>query len=331
MLSSILKSVRTNWVRWRRPLLAIALVMILAFAPASSAFARTGGRAGGSSFRSYRAPVTRTAPRTSNRAPAGGGGGYYGGGYGFGGGFGFPLFFPMFVGGGSGIFTFLIIAGVGTFAIRTIRSMREDRQDAALSNPDVAVTELQVGLLASARSLQEEIDRIALSSDPSDPAGLSKLLQEVSLQLVRHDDYWVYGNLGSETLKLNAAEQRINQLSLQERSKFSSESLTNIEGRISQGDTPKALEGDEVDLSNATEFSDVGEYLVVTLLVAAEGKSSTLPVVDSAESLRRCLMQLGAVPAERLLAMEVLWTPQASGDTLTATELMTEYPQLQLL
>ncbi|MEN9223181.1 MAG: DUF1517 domain-containing protein, partial [Thermostichus sp. BF3_bins_97] len=37
------------------------------------------------------------------------------------------------------------------------------------------------------------------------------------------------------------------------------------------------------------------------------------------------------LPAERVVAIEVLWTPQLEGDTLSADALLTEYPELRLL
>ncbi|MEO0853504.1 MAG: DUF1517 domain-containing protein, partial [Cyanobacteria bacterium J06648_11] len=42
-------------------------------------------------------------------------------------------------------------------------------------------------------------------------------------------------------------------------------------------------------------------------------------------------MQVGGTSSDRLLAMEVLWTPQAEGDTLAATDLLTQYPQLKAI
>ena len=40
---------------------------------------------------------------------------------------------------------------------------------------------------------------------------------------------------------------------------------------------------------------------------------------------------LGAVPASDLLALEVIWQPDAEGDVLSADELITAYPQLKHL
>jgi uncharacterized membrane protein len=53
--------------------------------------------------------------------------------------------------------------------------------------------------------------------------------------------------------------------------------------------------------------------------------------VDSAEQLRDALGVLGAVPASDLLALEVIWQPDAEGDVLSAEELITAYPQLKHL
>jgi uncharacterized membrane protein len=43
------------------------------------------------------------------------------------------------------------------------------------------------------------------------------------------------------------------------------------------------------------------------------------------------LSKLGAVSSDRLLAVEILWTPQAAGETLTADEVVAEYPDLVLI
>jgi uncharacterized membrane protein len=41
------------------------------------------------------------------------------------------------------------------------------------------------------------------------------------------------------------------------------------------------------------------------------------------------LRQIGGVSSEQLLAVEVLWTPQANGDTLTADDMLAGYPDLR--
>jgi uncharacterized membrane protein len=68
----------------------------------------------------------------------------------------------------------------------------------------------------------------------------------------------------------------------------------------------------------------------VTLLAATLGKFA-IPAINNTEDLRQALRQIGSIPGEQLLAIEVLWTPQAEGDTLTSDDLLAEYPDLKLV
>jgi len=306
-----------------RPLVSLCLVVglaaVLFFSQADSALAaRAGGRVGGGSFRAprYSAPPTRTYSNPR-------GGGYYPGG-----GFGFPFLIPIFGFGGGfgGLFGLLMLIAVANFVVRAVRSAGQgDGYDApsVSSNPPVAVAKLQVGLLAEARSLQDDLNRIGATADTGTSAGLAQLLQETTLSLLRHPDYWAYANASSEQTRLLSAEQTFNRLSLAERSKFTEESLSNVNRQLRQAE-------DGATLAKAEASTAPGEYILATLLVATQGKID-LPTVRSTDDLRRALSQVGAVGADRLLAVEVLWTPQRSGETLTGDEMVAEYPDLVLL
>ncbi|NJL46545.1 MAG: DUF1517 domain-containing protein [Leptolyngbyaceae cyanobacterium SM2_5_2] len=304
-----------------KPLMAVALALVLVFGHADGAWAaRAGGRMGGGSFR---APVRPTAPAPRTYSP--GGGGYYPGG-----GFGFPFLFPLFgaLGGGfGGLFTLLVFIAIANFIVRSFREAGEGSDyGTAVSgpNPPVAVAKLQVGLLAEARALQDDLNRIALSADTGTSQGLAKLLQETSLVLLRHPDYWVYGASEDKQTRLLSAEQEFNRYTLSARSKFTQETLSNVNSQLAQAEPKAALTGaDQAGI-------DPGEYIVATLVVATQGKLD-LPDIRSSEDLRRALGQIGAVSSENLLAVEVLWTPQQSGETLTADEMVAEYPDLKLL
>ncbi|MBD2569575.1 DUF1517 domain-containing protein [Anabaena lutea] len=313
-----------------KPLLKItfvlSLVLALALGNADGALAaRSGGRIGGGSFRM---PSSRTyTPRTY--AP--GGGGYYPGG-GFGGGFGFPFLLPLWgIGGGfGGLFGILIFFAIANFLVQSFRrvSSPEGEEVSYNSNPGVSVTRLQVGLLAQARGLQTELNQIAEKADTNTPEGRTEILQEASLALLRHPEYWVYAGGGSQQVKLNAAESQFNRLSLAERSKFSEETLSNVNNQL-KSVLAKELPG-EVDNPTRLISEGPGEYLIVTLLAATLGKFE-IPQINSADDLRQALRQIGSLPGEQLLALEVLWTPQAEGDTLTTDDLFAEYPDLKLV
>ena len=302
--------------------------------------AASGGRIGGGSFRS--AP---SGPRSyggggyrggGGRSYGGGysgggypGGGYYGGGYrgGFGGGgIGFPFLVPMF-GFGGGLFGFLVLMAIAGLLVNAFRgagsalpSGGESLGVGASSDGPVAIAQLQVGLLASARELQADLRRMAASADTASSEGLQRVLQETSLSLLRNPDLWVYANLEEGQVPFASAESTFNRLSVQERSKLSRELTLNVAGRRS-AESSGPLAGS----SDATS-----DYIAVTLLVASRRRLD-LKGSAAAEDLRDSLQKLGAIGAEDLLALEVIWQPEGAGEVLSTEELLTAYPQLQHL
>jgi uncharacterized membrane protein len=312
--------------------LVIGLVAVLVFSQADGAFAaRSGGRIGGGSFR---APSRSYSTPSRTRGPSSYSGGYrggYGGGYYPGGGFGFPFILPFVgFGGVGGLFGIFVTIAIINFIVRSFREAGfggEGGAETYSSNPPVSVARLQVGLLAEARNLQSELTQLAETADTSDSAGLTKILQETTLSLLRHPEYWAYADIDSDQTRLQSAEQAFNQLAIAERSKFTRESLSNVNAQISQA-KPKAALNSSGELAT-TEAP--GEYIVATVLVASQGKIDLPKSTTSPEDVRRAINTIGAISSEQLMAVEVLWTPQVSGETLSADELIAEYPNLQLV
>jgi len=299
-----------------------ALSALLLSAP-QPALAASGGRIGGGSFRS--AP---SMPRSygGNRSYGGGYGGGVQRGYG-GGGIGFPFIVPFFFGGGGGLFGFLVLMAVVGLLVNALRGGGGGGQslpagmrggDLAGYQPDgpVAIAQVQVGLLASARDLQRDLRSLASSSDTGSPAGLQRVLQESTLALLRHPDLWVYANAEVGQVPFPSAESTFNRLSMTERSKLSAEVTSNVAGRV--GTSAGSRAGD----ADATS-----DYIAVTLLVASRSRLN-LRKVSGSEDLREVLRLLGAVPADQLLALELIWQPEGAGEVLSADELITAYPDL---
>lgn len=315
-LNSFFKSVLKS-------LVPLALVCVLVLGNASTAMAaRTGGRIGGGSFR---------APSRSYSAPRGGSyGGGYRSGYGYGGGgFGFPFLLPFVGYGGGGLFSILIFLAIASFIIRSFQNAGVGTDGSGYGNSSkVAVAQVQVGLMATARELQPELNRLALSADTSSASGRATVVQEATLALLRHPEYWVYGTTDDEKATLDAAEAKFNQLSLTERSKFTDETLTNVDSVVSNK-SQKALSKDAEGAIPLKE-GDSGAYIVATVIVGATGNLD-LPKINGSDDLRQALQQLGSLGSDRLLAVEVLWTPQADGDTLTSDDILAYYPNLKLV
>ncbi len=303
---------------------ATALVISLTFSGAHSALAaRSGGRIGGGSF----SAPSRSAPPS--------GGGYYspGPGFGGGGGIGFPFLIPLFWGGGAGgIFTILIMFAIASFIVNSFRKAGSGDEIYSgydsYDNPTVTVAKIQVGLLASARYLQQELNQLALTADTSTPEGRADVLQESGLSLLRHPEYWVYGAADTQQSALNSAEAKFNQWSLAERSKVTSETLVNVNNQLRQANNPSSLPGASGDLS--TEVQEPGEYILITLIVGVLGNLQ-LPSINSSDDLRQGVQKISSIGSDRLLAVEVLWTPQSEGDVLTTDDILANYPNLKLV
>jgi len=307
-----------------KPLLAIALVIVLVLGSADAAFAaRSGGRIGGGSFR---APSRSYSSPTRTYQP--GGGGYYPRG----GGFGFPFLLPFFGFGGGfgGLFSIFIVIALANFLMQAFRRAGNEETAENTSNPTVAIGQVQVGLLAEARELQNELDKLALSANTGSAEGRAQVLQEVSLALLRHPEYWVYGATQAEKTRLAVAEAKFNQLALTERSKVQEETLSNVNNQLRDDNATKALPTDENGELVTTESAAPSEYIVVTLVVGTLGNLQ-LPTINSSDQMRQALSQIGGIGSEQLLAFEVLWTPQAKGDTLTTDDMLAYYPNLQLV
>lgn len=318
-----------SWIKpFLKSLLAIGLVLTLALGHSDSALAaRGGGRMGGGSFRAptrtYSPPRSYSAPRSY--AP---GGGYYAP---FpGGGFGFPLVWgPVFFGGG-GLFSVLMLIVVASFLMQAFRRASDDGDSGydPVANQSVTVARVQVGLMANARELQPALNQLALTADTGTQAGLTHVMQETTLALLRHPEYWVYGTATTQNAGLLSAENEFNRLALAERSKFTEETLSNVNNQVKQIPVKQLVSVSHQ--GGALVDQGPGEYLVVTLLAAIQGKFD-LPAVRSEAEMRQVLQRLGGVPSDRLLALEVLWTPQAEDDTLTSDDLLANYPDMKLI
>lgn len=303
----------------RKPVVAALLVGVLLLYDPNSAFAASGGRVGGRSFaprsstssgsRSY--SVRPSSPGLSYSvpffapSPFGGSGIYVGPAVG--------------VGVGAGSSLFLIMMGFAAFVL--VSGFLSDRADDGVltATEKTSVIKLQVGLLGMARSLQSDLNRIAETADTSTPEGLNYVLTETMLALLRHPDYCISAYSSVDIKKsIEEGEKRFNQLSIEERGKFDEETLVNVNN----------IKKQSTRSTRATGYSN--EYIVITILVAAEGVHK-LPTINGSIDLKEALQKLGSIPSSKTMAVEVLWTPQNDNDTLSERELLEDYPLLKPL
>lgn len=214
--------------------------------------------------------------------------------------------------------TAIVIFSIAYFVFRVVRSKSGLAGKSELDNDIITVSKIQVALLAEARAIQTELSDLSMEVDTDTSEGLSQLVQEASLALLRMPENWSHVLTDSQTVKSReAAEALFNQISIAERSKFSVETLTNVGGRVNKRD------GFKPDPNE-----DPAAYIVVTLLVGTAHDKPLFDQIRTEADLSRALEQLAALPSDYLMTFELLWSPQDPADSLTYDELLTEYTNM---
>jgi uncharacterized membrane protein len=300
---------------------------MLAFLTLLPEFAQAGPRSGASfSGRSG----FRSSPGAFSRGYSSPGRtGYGGGGSSF-------LFFPSFgwgwggYGGGFGMMGSLVVLGmVGLGTLAVVRALRRarGRGTGAWSQEDedegldrAFVYKLQVGLGRSARHIQERLSDFASQGDTSSEAGLSEMLRQTALELLREKDSFRYGLAeASGPMSMTNGETKLGASAMAERSRFAVERIRAADGSVRRAQ------------SAASVGAEALEFLVVTIILATRLPLKDIKAVGDRNALEAALRELGAVPAQALLGLEVVWTPADPEDSMTETDLMTTYPEMRSL
>ena len=122
-------------------------------------------------------------------------------------------------------------------------------------NDRVTVSLLQIALSSAAAGIQQDLSTLSANTDTETESGLVTLMQESALILLRHEIAWTHVLSNSNSLDIEQAESAFDRLSISQRSKFSSETLSNIDGTLKTREA-KQTAGD-----------DFADYVVVTLIL----------------------------------------------------------------
>ena len=185
-----------------------------------------------------------------------------------------------------------------------------------LDNDTVTVSKIQVALLAQAPSLQSQLSELSLSVNADSSEGLLQLMQESVLVLLRNAENWTHVSTSSQSVHRDRAEVVFNEISLQQRSNLSVETLTNVNGLRQQ----KPVTSD-IDEGSA-------DYIVVTLIIGTADDRPIFTEVRTIEALTTTLTKIGSMRSDYLMMFELIWSPQVETDTLTYDELLTEYTNM---
>lgn len=258
------------------------------------------------------------------------GGGYSGGGY-SGGGYSGPIIINGgggygYGGGGSGGLITLVIFGVVMFVV--ISGMRRTlggggRGLAGLSGTAQALS-VQL-LLAEGDEVKRALQRVAQTGDPDTNEGLTRMMQEAALVVLRHPERWVYGNVQRAQGAANTADSQVGAWATEARAAFTEQTTSNY-----QNNDPTSGYARRDDYTFKHDAAD--QYLAVTLAVAAHTLAALPPAgATNAAEARAALRAISAVTPGDLIRAEVVWSPDAEGEFLSEDEAIQKYPDLTRL
>ncbi|XP_051202044.1 FLUCTUATING-LIGHT-ACCLIMATION protein 1, chloroplastic [Lolium perenne] len=189
-----------------------------------------------------------------------------------------------------------------------------------------SVVKLQVALRGRemVKPVQKDLNAIAERVQASNRQWYKFILTETLDTLRRHQSFCISSCLS--VVRKNGWEDEddswkahFDRVSAQERRKFDEETLSNWNG-VKQKKT----------YSMKTDGSK-NEYVVVTILVAAEGTMELPEAIRSAADLDAVAARLNSTPESELRGVRVLWTPQDADDVLSEERMRKDYPNLKPL
>ena len=175
-----------------------------------------------------------------------------------------------------------------------------------------AALKVQVMML-DGEAVKRELHAIALGGQTGTPHGLSAMIRDAAVSVMRHPERWVYANVEIERGSPTTSGQRVSSWSSLARSAFKLETIRN-DGQVRT--TPDA-------------GTTGGTYCIVTFAVAA--REFMLPLVTppvETNEVQSALTAVAGLTADNLIAAEVIWSPDAPGEFLTEDQALRLYPSL---
>lgn len=187
-----------------------------------------------------------------------------------------------------------------------------------LDNDIVTLTSIQIALTAETPFIQANLSQLIMEADPQTDRGLCQLLQSAISNLLENYQDWTHFLSNSQTIESRETAQNLFEtLSRKERKKFKTETLSNIDGKITQ-------------TTASIDDSEPGEraYIVVTLLIGTAHDRPLFTPIESAPELKAALQKVASMSPEYLMIFELLWSPQVATDSLSQKQLTTDYADL---
>ncbi|EFJ46275.1 hypothetical protein VOLCADRAFT_105633 [Volvox carteri f. nagariensis] len=227
-------------------------------------------------------------------------------------------------------FLWLIAANVAGLAltIAVLRNLQDSGEALTVVKVQVAMRERRPQLQSKLRELNSMIQ--------VGQQGAWLILEEAILQLIEHQGTIAYASVAQEQLSSKKRAYTVfGELAEAEAAKANREEavVRHMGDTSDEDDTSSAAAGGGIfgGLMGGLGLNrgkPAKELTVITLLLAARGKLDIPTQVTDWPSLRHTLQQVTGLSSDRVMAVELLWTPRNESDYLTKDQLERDYPDL---
>lgn len=185
----------------------------------------------------------------------------------------------------------------------------------------IDVQAIVIGLDARARArVQDAMRAIAESGDTNTRRGRWAMLRDAIEVLVRAEESWTHGHAeGGERRAPVDAQRHFAEVAQRARSRFDVEVIRNTGGVVIAQRPPDFAPSDEPGV------------VLVTVVVAARKEIADVAAPRDRAALRAGLEALRAITEDELVAMEVVWSPAADGDRVSAAQIEQRHPEIRRL
>lgn len=186
----------------------------------------------------------------------------------------------------------------------------------------IDVQAIVLGLDAEARrGVQESMRAIAEQGDTNTRRGRWRMLREAIDVLLGVEASWTHGHAEGGARRAPVDAQRhFAEVAQRARSRFDVEVIRNTGGAVLTRQAPEFPQNE-------------GEngVVLVTMVVAARREIADVASASDRASLRAGLEAMRAIPEDELVAIEVVWSPAADGDRVSAAQLEKKHPEIRAL
>jgi uncharacterized membrane protein len=173
-------------------------------------------------------------------------------------------------------------------------------------------------------SILSVLDRLAASARTDSRVGIQNLTSQVALELLRRKSSIVSASAKSKHFKdRSKAIRDYNSQSIRERGKFEKEMVSKYGGVDYGSDYGRG--------GGTVAVGPKATMAVVTLLIAIDGDSTSVPKIGSLGDVEEALRKIAsdAKVSDCLQSAEILWTPEDRGETLSLRDVVADYPELR--